>query len=123
MIFHCLELWEGGSITWEDALIRMAEGLEAQYRAIIKDHALEEYLERVRLAPNYKLPILEKSLIPKVDELPPLLKQSKMIEAIRLILEFHSNVLDLAFTKTECKSPEMIIKKIDGFVIPGGNDE
>jgi hypothetical protein len=123
MIFHCLELWERGSITWEDALIRMAEGLETQCKLIVKENDLEEYFEKTRLSPNDKLPILEKSLIPKVDDLPSFLKQSKMVEVIWLILEFHSSILELAVTKTENEFPVMIIKKTSGFVIPGGSDD
>ena len=111
VIYHCLQSWEQGRITWEDALMHMAQGLETQYRTVVKENNLKEYIEeKTRFSSNYELPILEKSLIPKVDELPPLLRQIRMIEAIVLILEFHSNVLNLAVAKSECEPPKIIVE-------------
>ena len=125
-IYHYVTSWERGEITWNKALLWMAYDLENQYRTIVTDNNLEEYLEKTGFSERGKLPILDISLKPRLDEeffkLSPLRRQSKVIEAIVLILEFHSNVSNLAVAKMKRELPKIITGNTDGLAITGGDN-
>ena len=124
-IHRYLELWKHGEITWNKALLYMGQELQNQYMSIVIDNNLKECLEETRSSRNGRLPILEASLMPRLDEeffgLSPLHRNSKVIEAIVLILEFHSYILNLVATKTKRELPKTIVENTDGLAITGGD--
>lgn len=108
-----MQQWENGKIEWEDALLQIAKALETQYIQIVEENNLKEILEKTRFTPNDKLLIVERSLIPDISDHSPLKRQAEMIEVIKSLHYFYTNILQLLRARIENSSPEIIAKTTD----------